>query len=213
MAPKKWYVVWQGRAPGIYETWQECKEQIEGFPMAKYKGYTSLEQAQEAYEDGYEAYVQNRYESSVMGGGQGRSTPLIKNNYEANSYSVDAACSGNPGPMEYRGVYTLSHTQLFHVGPMMGTNNIGEFLAIVHALAQQKQQGTSLPIYTDSRTALSWIKGGKCRTKLPLTKETERVYNLIARAEKWLEENPITIPILKWNTQEWGEIPADFGRK
>ena len=57
------------------------------------------------------------------------------------SIAVDAACSGNPGNMEYRGVYTKTKEQIFHQGPFpQGTNNIGEFLALVHGLAFFKKR-------------------------------------------------------------------------
>lgn len=130
-----------------------------------------------------------------------------------NSLAVDAACSGNPGPMEYRGVHIASRQEVFHFGPTKGTNNIGEFLAIVHGLALLKQKGFDMPIYSDSVNAISWVRQKKCKTKLSRTAETEELFKLIERAEKWLRENTYTTRILKWETKEWGEIPADFGRK
>lgn len=126
---------------------------------------------------------------------------------------VDAACSGNPGAMEYRGVYLAEGREIFHFGPVHGTNNIGEFLAIVHALALLDKQGTKMPIYSDSATAISWVRRKQCRTQLARTPRTEKLYEMIARAEAWLKAHRVTNPILKWETGEWGEIPADFGRK
>ena len=130
-----------------------------------------------------------------------------------NSLAVDAACSGNPGQMEYRGVHVASRQQVFHFGPVYGTNNIGEFLALVHGLALLKQKGIEMPIYSDSRNAISWVRQKQCKTKLPREPRTEALFLLIERAEKWLRENTYTTPILKWETELWGEIPADFGRK
>lgn len=132
---------------------------------------------------------------------------------EPNAIAVDAACSGNPGPMEYRGVYLGTGDVIFHFGPVHGTNNIGEFLAIVHALALMKQKRFEIPVYSDSYNAILWVKNGKCKTKLERNEQTEGLYQLIARAEKWLRENPQHAPILKWETKVWGEVPADFGRK
>jgi ribonuclease HI len=126
---------------------------------------------------------------------------------------VDAACSGNPGPMEYRGVHLPSGRQIFHFGPMQGTNNIGEFLAIVHALALLKQRGSAMPVYSDSRTAQIWVQKRKCKTTLARTPENAPLFDIIARAERWLQTNDYPNPILKWDTNQWGEIPADFGRK
>lgn len=132
---------------------------------------------------------------------------------ELNAIAVDAACSGNPGPMEYRGVYLGNCQQIFHFGPIHGTNNIGEFLAIVHALAMIKQKGWNMSVYSDSYNAILWVKNRKCKTKLARTPETEVTYQLIARAEIWLIKNPQHARLLKWETSQWGEVPADFGRK
>ena len=86
-------------------------------------------------------------------------------------------------------------------------------LAIVHGLALLKNKGFDMPIYSDSANAISWVRQKKCKTKLPRTPETEELFLLIERAEKWLQGNTYTTRILKWETKEWGEIPADFGRK
>lgn len=109
--------------------------------------------------------------------------------------------------MEYRGVHVASRQQVFHYGPVYGTNNIGEFLAIVHGLALLKQKGFDMPIYSDSVNAIGWVKQKKCKTKLPRDSRTEQLFLLIERAEKWLRENTYSTPILKWETRQWGEIP------
>ena len=132
---------------------------------------------------------------------------------EADAIAVDAACSGNPGPMEYRGVDLRTGQELFHFGPIQGTNNIGEFLAIVHALALQKIEGATRTIYSDSRTAIIWVSKKHCKTTLPGTPENAYLYNVIARAEQWLRMNSYPNKLLKWETERWGEVPADFGRK
>ena len=116
--------------------------------------------------------------------------------------------------MEYRGVDTKTGAQIFHFGPLEdGTNNIGEFLAIVHALAMMKKEGSTFPIYSDSRTAQAWVRDRKCKTNLQRTARNGKIFELIARAEYWLQNNTYTNRIIKWKTEEWGEIPADFGRK
>jgi ribonuclease HI len=116
--------------------------------------------------------------------------------------------------MEYRGVYTKTGEEVFRQGPFKeGTNNIGEFLALVHGLALLKQKNSPLPVYTDSKTALAWIKTKKAKTKLEKNELNAALFDLISRAEKWLVENEYTTQILKWETTAWGEIPADFGRK
>jgi ribonuclease HI len=209
MAKQKFYVVWEGHSPGVYKTWDECKKQVDGFAQAKYKSFESSAEAEMAFKSNYWKFVQ-KSDSSAKPEGKVPRSAIVRE-----SVAVDAACSGNPGDMEYRGVWVPDNRELFHVGPLKdGTNNIGEFLAIVHALAMLKAQGkTNLPIYSDSKIAQGWVKKGKCNTKLDATGRNAEIFDLIDRAEKWLAVNKITNPILKWETESWGEIPADFGRK
>lgn len=131
----------------------------------------------------------------------------------ADAWAVDAACSGNPGPMEYRGIDLATGQVVFHYGPVHGTNNIGEFLAIVHALALMEQRGINKAIYSDSYNAILWVSKRKCKTKLERTPQTEELFQVIARAERWLATHSYKTPIIKWETKKWGEVPADFGRK
>ena len=132
----------------------------------------------------------------------------------ANAWAVDAACSGNPGPMEYQGIDLQTGAQVFHFGPVHGTNNIGEFLAIVHALALMEKQGIKDKIiYSDSYNAILCVHKKQCKTKLELSPKTEALYQIIRRAEQWLRTHAVTVPIMQWETRKWGDIPADFGRK
>ena len=205
MAKEKWYVVWKGIEPGVYRTWAECKQQIEGFENARYKSFETQIQAVEAFRSNYNKYIGNK-KTPVSGG---NSSTII-----SNSLSVDAACSSNPGKMEYRGVYTETGEEIFHIGAFEeATNNIGEFLALVHGLALLKKQNSNIPIYSDSVNAIKWVKNKKCKTLLKPCEANEPVFDLIRRAEKWLNENIYPNLILKWETDKWGEIPADFGRK
>jgi ribonuclease HI len=211
MAKSKYYVVWKGLKPGIYDNWNEAKAQIFGFQGAQYKSYLSMEEAKKAY------LVAPTYQPSKQKA-PSNSKQLsygLPNRIEQNSIAVDAACSGNPGDMEYRGVITSTAEQLFLKGPYKnGTNNIGEFLAIVHGLAYlQKLEKHDVIVYTDSETAIGWVKKKKANTKLALTKDNQILFDTIARAELWLKSNTYTNKILKWETKKWGEIPADFGRK
>ncbi len=211
MAKAKYYVVWKGNTPGIYNNWEDARKQVEGFEAAKYKSFPTHEEAIEAFEKGYEGYLKKAATPKAV-------SKLMKNTAVGqpikDSIAVDAACSGNPGLMEYRGVYTATSQQLFHQGPFkQGTNNVGEFLALVHGLALLKQKESKLPIYSDSVNAIKWVQKKKAKTLLERTPENEPIFNLIERAEKWLKENTYTTKILKWETAEWGEIPADFGRK
>lgn len=209
MAKQKFYVVWEGVTPGVYTSWTDCQLQIKGYEGAKYKSFDTREEAERALATSLYAYIgKNAKKKSEKVSSETLPACVIDN-----SLAVDAACSGNPGPMEYRGVHIASRQEVFHFGPTKGTNNIGEFLAIVHGLALLKQKGFDMPIYSDSVNAISWVRQKKCKTKLSRTAETEELFKLIERAEKWLRENTYTTRILKWETKEWGEIPADFGRK
>ena len=206
MAKKKYYVVWSGIQPGIYTSWEECQAQISGVKQALYKAIDNLEEAQRAYASPPREYIGAAKKEKKVDHTQMAS--IIQN-----ALAVDAACSGNPGMMEYRGVYIATGEEVFHFGPMFGTNNIGEFLAIVHGLALLKQKNLDLPIYSDSYNALLWVKGKKCKTKLPRDEKSEQLFGYIDRAEKWLKENGYSTKLIKWETDKWGEIPADFGRK
>lgn len=209
MAKQKFYVVWEGHTPGIYTSWEAAKRQVDGFAQAKYKSFESRAEAEKALKGNYWAFIK-KADATTRPAGKIPRSAIIKD-----SVAVDAACSGNPGDMEYRCVYIPDGRELFHMGPMKdGTNNIGEFLAIVHALAMLRQQGKpSMPIYSDSKIAQGWVKKGKCNTKLDRTGRNDDIFELIERAERWLATHAITNPVLKWETEDWGEIPADFGRK
>ena len=205
---QKYYVVWHGHHPGIYNSWEKCLIEVKNFPNARYKSFDSKAEAEEAYRNMPELKKSFVSKKTIL-------PSTRKTGFISESISVDAACSGNPGLMEYRGVWTEDKTEIFHFGPVKnGTNNIGEFLAIVHALAllaNNKDQNT--PIYSDSKTALSWVKKKKTNTKLKPDKTNKQLFEMIARAENWLKSNKWSNPILKWETEHWGEIAADFGRK
>ncbi|MDR3250424.1 MAG: ribonuclease H family protein [Tannerella sp.] len=208
MARQKYYVVWKGVNPGIYDNWTDCRLQISGFEGALYKSFDSAEEAAVAYGDLPSSYISRGV------GGSKRAVDVRNPPYVLQSLAVDAACSGNPGDVEYRGVYVETGQEIFHVGPLaQGTNNIGEFLALVHGLALFRKNGCRMPIYSDSRNAILWVGLKKCRTKLERTAVNAPVFDLVERAEKWLRTNRYDTQILKWETSVWGEIPADFGRK
>ncbi|MGH1336943.1 MAG: viroplasmin family protein [Aureispira sp.] len=203
---KKYYVVWEGNETGIFDSWKVCQRHIKGYAGAKYKSFPTLKIAEQAYAGSYFDAITPTKKKTI--------DPSLAGIPVWESIAVDAACSGNPGLMEYQGVHTKTGEKLFHLGPLQqGTNNVGEFLALVHGLAFLQQHKSTLPIYTDSRIAMGWIKAKKCRTKVPSTAANRRIFTLIARAEQWLKKNTFETEILKWETKAWGEIPADFGRK
>lgn len=207
---KKFYVVWQGRTPGIYDNWTDCKAQIDGFPDARYKGFPSMGEAQTAFRGNSAAFIfKGAAAKAPQGPSKAVGAPL------KDALCVDAAWNTATGDMEYQGVYYKTGDLVFRQGPYAdGTNNIGEFLAIVHGLGYCKQKGfLLLPIYSDSRNAIGWVQQKKANTKLERTSRNAVLFDLIARAEQWLKDNTYRNPILKWETKAWGENPADFGRK
>jgi len=206
MAKSKYYVVWKGRRTGIYTSWDDCSAQVSGYPDAEFKSFGSLEAAKAAFSGSPKAHYGKPVTSQQWLFATVK--PVIP------SVCVDAACSGSPGPVEYRGVETKSGRQIFKQGPFQGgTNNIGEFLAIVHALAWMDESGMDWPVYTDSKTALSWLKAGKVKTTMRQSRLNNKLFELLAKAESWLKDHPDRTQVLKWDTELWGENPADFGRK
>jgi len=208
---KKFYVVWAGNDTGIFDSWADCQASIKGFAGARYKSFSTKAAAEQAFEEGSsEHWGKGTSAKSTLTDEQKKLLGVP--NWE--SIAVDAACSGNPGLLEYQGVDTTTGRQLFHQGPFPeGTQNIGEFLAIVHALAMLKKAGNTLPIYSDSRVAMKWVRDKKTKSTLPPSPKNITLLKIVVRAEKWLQENSYPNQILKWETKAWGEIPADFGRK
>ena len=207
MSKHKFYVVWKGRQPGIYTSWAEAEHQVRGMAGAEYKAFGSRQEAETAFRTTYATY---KGKSSSLGKWRQASVqPILP------SVCVDAACSGSPGKLEYRGVFTESGDQIFHFGPFPdGTNNVGEFLAIVHSLSWMQKHKSPLPVYSDSENGIAWVYTGKCKTSLKHTARNAPLFAMIHSAENWLAENELEEEaVLKWDTELWGEIPADFGRK
>lgn len=220
MAKQKFYTVWRGHQPGVYQSWAECEAQVKNFANAQYKSFPTYDQAQKAFQTSAHHYIDYGRKSNASSvqplletSSSTDIAQILKAQAHAEAIAVDAACSKNPGPMEYRGVHLPSGKLLFHFGPLWGTNNIGEFLAIVHAQAYLQQLGKSMTIYSDSHNAINWVRAKRCKTSLVRNGNTEAVHQLIARAETWLKTHQSDCPVLKWETELWGEIPADFGRK
>ncbi len=257
---RKFYVVWEGREPGIYDNWEDCQEQIDGYSGAKYKSFRSQEEAVAAYRGSgedeesllthialknlekisetkseaafsassqqqslFEPIAQPISQPTVQPIAQPSAQPISKPKIDysqipeinLSAIAVDGACAGNPGLMEYRGVKVATGEEIFHIGPLEeGTNNVAEYLALIHALAMLfKQNDSTTPIYTDSATAVAWVRNRGCRTQLKPTDKNRKIFEMLARANLWIRSHSPKNPILRWNTPLWGEIPADFGRK
>ena len=217
---KRFYVVWKGRQPGVYDDYNDALEQVDDFPGASFKSFPSAAEAAEAYRRGavkedrneIAALLRNASERNMPRNGQPDYMTIPE--IDLNGWAVDAACSGNPGKLEYRGVELMSGREIFHVGPFeQSTNNIGEFLAIVHALALMHSKGEEHTLYSDSKTGMAWVRDRKVKTQLKRTPKTEKSFEMMERALSWLNSHSFRVPIRKWDTDRWGEIPADFGRK
>ena len=216
----KYYTVFIGHNPGVYDTWDEAREQTEGFPGAVCKSYQTSEEATQAYrnftdlEDRNELFrliFRNPVEPTPTPKGKESS---LNPEIDPDAWAVDASCLGNPGKMEYRGVEIKTGKVLFNVGPFEdATNNIGEYLALVHAMALMAKKGEYHNIYSDSVTAISWVRNRKIKTQLKPTAKNTKVFELLARASVWVNTHTFPARIMKWQTERWGEIPADFGRK
>ncbi len=223
MAKQKFYVVWEGREPGVYDNWSDCEEQILNFPGAKYKSFSSAAEAAQAFRGGVDQNDPADLGTLLIAAADHRESAVptsTPNSYITNpdidkeAWAVDASCQGNPGVMEYRGVDLATGKQLFKVGPFQdGTNNIGEFLAIVHALAEMYRRNEWHNIYSDSKTALAWVRNRQVKTQLKQTDRNAKLFELLGRGLVWIRSHTWPIKIMKWQTELWGEIPADFGRK
>ncbi len=206
LAKKKFYVVWKGRKTGIFTTWAECEAQVKGFTGARFKSFPTKGEAEAALSGELRPRSQSSSNAKVDKG--------INEEVEWDSISVDVGCRGNPGIVEYKGVDTKTGEILFaHDEIHIGTNNMGEFLAIVHGLAYLKEQGSSKTIYSDSMTAIKWVKQKKAKSTLERNEKTDYIWSLMDRAERWLQTNSYPNKIKKWHTETWGEIKADYGRK
>lgn len=223
MAKKnKYYVVWQGIEPGVYDSWSECQQQIHGVECARYKSFDNLNDAVEAYRGAPDLSIIK----SILRHAPAEAPKLpdgtrdytVFPDIRLDAIAVDGACAGNPGRMEYRAVRVIDGAEVFHIGaskPLTGTNNIAEYLAMIHLAALLHKNGDfTTPIYTDSKNTFAWLRKGRSNTSLPQTPKTAATLELLRRADAWLAANgPIKNPVLKWKTEIWGEIPADFGRK
>ncbi len=217
----KFYVVWVGATPGVYASWPACQAQVNGIVDAKYKSFPTREEAEKAFKEGWKKHWgQGKKPSAGASAGfkassaKTSSSAASKQEIDYDSISVDVGTRGNPGPVEYKGVDTQTGEVLFERGPIPnGTNNLGEFLAIVHALAYLKQKGSAKTVYSDSRTALKWVKTKTVATTLERSEKTKEIWALVDRAVNWLKTNTYPNKVLKWETEEWGEIKADYGRK
>ncbi len=217
---RRYYVVWKGRQPGVYDNLDDAMEQVDNFPGALFKSYPTAAEAADAYRREELKNDKADLGSLLLNSARMNMPAPGKPDYmqfpeiDLNGWAVDASCQGNPGRMEYRGVELMTGREIFRVGPFeKSTNNIGEFLAIVHAISLMQKKGETHTIYSDSVTGMAWVRDRKIKTKLERTAANENSFKMMERALSWLNSHSFRPRILKWQTEIWGEIPADFGRK
>jgi ribonuclease HI len=202
----KYYVVFAGRERGVFSSWAECETSVRGHPAARFKSYGTRVEAQAAFRAGSsEAHVERRKTEDAQVWRTAIVMPCL---------AVDAACTSPAGGVvEYRGVVLPDGSVAFAAGPFEnGSNNVGEFLAIVTGLSWLAERSLTWPLYSDSAVAIGWVvTHGKCNTTLdvgPLLKAQ------VMWAETWLRKHRGQKgDVRKWETGTWGEIPADYGRK
>lgn len=120
MAKQKYYVVWEGKQPGVYSTWAECQAQTDHYTGAKYKSYESKAAADTAYKAGWKGNWGTGPTSSGAGAKSktanswSRSASVeTSEEIDYDSISVDVGTRGNPGPVEYKGVDTQTGDIIF----------------------------------------------------------------------------------------------------
>jgi ribonuclease HI len=151
----KYYVVFKGRTPGIYQNWTECQKQINKFKGAEHKSYLSVEAAEEAYYG--QDYIVNSENNE-----QAQEGNLLLNHFD---YSIfcDGACRGNPGPAGSGvAIYQRELLDLLLYGSYnsFSTNNAAELLALHEALLWAENyinNGLSVQIYCDSSYAINAV--------------------------------------------------------
>ena len=201
------YVVFAPRSiRGVYDSWVRCQSALRGVSGTSFAGFKNVAEANEALRCGSLAEYRARAATRKPWIGHVQLPCIV----------VDAACSGAPGPVEYRGVVIPEMYEAFRRGPYhQGTNNIGEFLAIVAGLRWLENTSLDFPLYSDSAVAIGWVTGrGECNTHQVPGAELR---DAIAAAERWLmlpsSRALAESRVRKWDTRELGEIPADYGRK
>jgi len=139
-------------------------------------------------------------------------------------FVVDGSTRGNPGPSEYRAMNLATGEVVFHCKIGIATNNITEFIALAHCVLYCIQNDLTTEIYTDSQTALSWLRKKSTNSSLPNNEKTAIARDYMNRIIAKLKDVNIiydgidtkvndNIIVSKWYSSEYGEIPADFGYK
>jgi len=177
---KKFYVVWQGRTPGIYTDWNSCKRQVDQFAGARYKSFPTQAEAEQAFKGGASKSSSAKsasFKSSGIKKPAGTST--VKNGIKTYTaaeidkmvldvkFFTDGGCEPNPGQAgSGMAIYRNEHgseqvSELWYgLYNPMGTNNTAELNALYQALMMAKtesEQGKTVAIFCDSKYAIQCV--------------------------------------------------------
>ena len=173
---KKYYVVWQGLKPGIYDSWPQAQAQVKGRKDAQFMGFESFEQASQAYAQPYAKALAARNKASGKANTSGKKSSTnskatikaktkaaaIKNSADVNIYS-DGACSPNPGKAG-TGIAIYYGDKLnslwYGLFEPNGTNNSAELYGLLEAFKMAQhfvKQNLSVQVLSDSKYSIDCI--------------------------------------------------------
>lgn len=200
---QKYYTVWAGLTTGVFSSWKQCQRQILGFKGARFKSFQTLTEAKAALNRRYQDRGNNE-RLPIQTIFQIDDTRPI-----TNSITVNGTCNIATGEVEIQAVHTGSKHLVFWKGPYHdGTGDMAEFIAIVETLKYLKSRKLSMPIYSESSTAIKWITNREATTKLPRRASNRELYDFFDSCLAWLDDYTYYNRILKWNTKEWSRSPA-----
>lgn len=132
----------------------------------------------------------------------------------------DASYLSNTKLLEFRVVNIETGQELYRnsFADTLHTTNIGEFFGLVRGIKIHIDSNLALdyPIFSDSQVAIGWVNGLYVNSKNLRKPENRLFFPFVEKGLEYLRK--ITKakkmpPVLKWRTDIWGEIPADFDRK
>ncbi|MBR1772987.1 MAG: ribonuclease H family protein [Eubacterium sp.] len=157
MSGSKYYAVRKGLVPGIYNSWEECKNNVHGFPGAEYKSFKTLEEAkaylgdissdtEKASQDLVE-YLSSKMTSSAIA-------------YVDGSYNV-ATGEYAYGMLIFHAGKLYEECKSFDDPEMSSMRNVaGEIQGAARAMAYSVENGIdSLDIYYDYAGIEKWALG------------------------------------------------------
>ena len=123
---KRFYVVFNGRQPGVYDNIDDALDQVDDYPGASFKSFATAQEASEAFrrssarQDSTDLGALLKQASDETNPIERRTDYFAFPEIDLNGWAVDASCLGNPGVMEYRGVELMSGREIFRVGHGLG---------------------------------------------------------------------------------------------